>query len=127
LNSISLLGCYRVTLFLSFRTCWSDSQRRLASRCGIQSFFLWIPVYTGMTKEKSVKKCYRQATIFSLKECFTECGRFKRIGKNSIKILLWFMCKSSSNLYRRIRIKGVCSHGKRKEIRIGVLQMLHIS
>lgn len=25
--------------------------------------YLWIPVYTGMTKEKSVKKCSRQDTI----------------------------------------------------------------
>ena len=30
---------------LSFRTCWSDSQRRLASRCGIQIILLcsWMP------------------------------------------------------------------------------------
>ena len=34
----------------------------IPAEAGIQYHCLWIPVCTGMTKEKSVKKCYRQDT-----------------------------------------------------------------
>ena len=38
------------------------TQSVIPAEAGIQYHCLWIPVCTGMTKEKSVKKCYKQDT-----------------------------------------------------------------
>jgi hypothetical protein len=40
------------------------TQPVIPAEAGIQKHRHWIPVFTGMTQEKSVKKCYRQDTMF---------------------------------------------------------------